>query len=470
MLNKNWKKNFLWGASTSAYQVEGAYNVDGKGLNIHDVIEAKENVCSFNICSDHYNKWKEDIKLMSELGLKSYRFSISWTRIFPTGKDKVNQKGVNFYNNLINELLKYNIEPIVTIYHFDTPLELEKQGGWSNKKLMIDAYCKYAETLFELFGDRVKYWLTINELNMMVLYGHVLSAKKINDAEDKFKVLFQEAHNMFVAQAHVINLLHTKFAYQNSFIGPAPNIAPVYAVDSNPKNIDAAYKTSALRNWMYLDIVVYGEYNKLVWNWLVEKKYEPEIEKNDMVIIKKGKPDFIAFNYYDTMTVAADNNEIKINFEGFDQQNPYDMPGLYKVVKNKYLERTQFGWEIDPDGFKQCCRELYDRYRLPLLLTENGIGGKDSLTEDLKIHDQYRIDYYEQHIKLIPEIIDEGIPLFGYQPWSAIDLVSTHEGMKKRYGFVYVDKDDQENGTMMRYKKDSFYWYQKTIKNNGGIK
>lgn len=173
--------------------------------------------------------------------------------------------------------------------------------------------------------------------------------KKINDAEDKFKVLFQEAHNMFVAQAHVINLLHTKFAYQKSFIGSAPNIAPVYAVDSNPKNIDAAYKTSALRNWMYLDIVVYGEYNKLVWNWLVEKKYEPEIEKNDMVIIKKGKPDFIAFNYYDTMTVAADNNEIKINFEGFDQQNPYDMPCLYKVVKNKYLERTQFGWEIDPD-------------------------------------------------------------------------------------------------------------------------
>lgn len=459
-------KNFLWGASTSAYQVEGSVSANGKGKSVQDLTKSKDDVCDFSVASDHYNNYKEDIKLMAEMGFKSYRFSISWTRIFPDGNGKINNEGIEFYNNLINELKKYKIEPIVTIYHFDTPLKLHEQGGWSNRELMVNAFVKYSSTLFDHFGDRVKYWLTINEQNMMIMFGHVLGLTKLEKGVDPLKDLLQQNHHMMVAQAMVIDLYKTKYSpKQNGKIGPAPNIVSVYSKDCDPKNIDAAYKANSIRNWLYLDCIAKGGYNKLAWNWMEKNGYTPQVLPKDLTLFKKVRADFIAFNYYSSMTVEADETD-KLNIEGSDQQVSFNMPGEYKVFNNEFLPKTQFGWSIDPEGFLHTCRALNDRYGLPIIITENGLGAYDKL-ENGKVHDQYRIDFLREHIKYIPQILSEGIELFGFNPWSAIDLVSTHEGIKKRYGFIFVDKNDQEEGSLKRYKKDSFYWYKDVIASNG---
>lgn len=457
--------NFLWGASTSAYQSEGGWNKDNKGISVQDLTETKPNVTNFQNATNHYENWKEDVILMKEMGFKSYRFSIAWTRIFPDGIGEVNQKGLEFYNNLINELIKYNIEPIVTMYHFDLPLALEKQGGWRNRDLIIPAFTNYAKTLFENFGDRVKYWLTINEQNIMIIVGHVIGLTKPNQ-KNPFKDLFQQNHHMLIAQAEVIKMYHSMKL--NGKIGPAPNISAMYPETNKPEDIDAAYKANAWRNWLYLDAACFGEYNKIVWDFFEKNDYIPELRPGDLDILKAGKPDFIAFNYYSTGSVKASTEKGPINLEKSNQQVLYNIPEMFDHTKNIHVPTTEFGWEIDTTGFLMTCRMLHDRYHLPLILTENGLGAYDKL-ENGKIHDQYRINYLKGHISLIPQIISEGIQLFGYNPWSAIDLVSTHEGVKKRYGFIYVDINDNGVGNFKRYKKDSFYWYQKVISSNGAI-
>ncbi|QBQ07831.1 6-phospho-beta-glucosidase [Spiroplasma gladiatoris] len=455
--------NFLWGASTSAYQFEGGYNADRKGLSVQDVRNNyPEGTTNFEVASDHYNKWKEDVKMMSELGLKSYRFSISWTRILPNGRGDINKKGLEFYNNLINELIKYNITPIVTIYHFDLPDKLDKDGGWHNKNIIED-FLNYSKILFENFGDRVNHWLTINEQNIMILFGEIVGIK-IPETENKIKYLYQINHNMMVAQAKVINLCHKTLS--NSKIGPAPNIACVYPGTSKPIDNLAAFNMKVMRNWFYLDTCVFGRYNKLVLNYLRENNSMFEYTIEEMNEINSAKPDFIAFNYYTSSTAIFPFSD-KLFDEMPSQQKIKSVKGMYQQVKNDNLNKTDFGWEIDAIGFRNTLRELYDRYNLPLLITENGIGGYDKIDNNYQIHDQYRIKYYKEHIKQMKiAILQDNIDIIGYNPWSAFDLVSTHEGVKKRYGFIYVDREDFDLKECKRYKKDSFYWYKNLIENN----
>ena len=274
---KDFPDNFLWGASTSAYQVEGAYNEDGKGLSVQDVHEAPEGITDFKVASDHYHCYKEDVALMAELGLKAYRFSIAWSRIIPDGDGEVNEKGIEFYNNLINELVKYHIEPVVTIYHFDLPLELHKKGGWANRNT-IDAFVKYAKVLFENYGDRVKYWLTINEQNVMINHPNAMNPGKVPSKKE----LYQGCHNMFVASAKATLLCHEMV--EGGKIGPAPNITAIYPEKCNPADVIAADNWEAIRCWLYLDIAVHGRYNNLVWAYLNEKGYTPEIYDGDMEV------------------------------------------------------------------------------------------------------------------------------------------------------------------------------------------
>lgn len=461
---KKFPKNFLWGASTSAYQVEGASNVDGKGKSVQDNTKMEVGKTDFQNTSNHYFHYKEDVKLMAEMGFKSYRFSIAWTRIYPNGVGEINLKGVEFYNNLINELIKYKIEPIVTVYHFDPPLELEKQGGWNNRDLMVPAFVSYSKKLFELYGDRVKYWQTINEHNMIIQVGHVIGM--VNPKEkDLFKKLYQINHNMLIAQAMVMKIYHDMKL--DGKIGPAPNISVVYAKTCKPEDYDAAYKSNAWRNWLYLDAAVYGEYNKIAWDWMVKNGYEPDVRKGDLEILKTGVADFIAFNYYNTFTVKASTKTGGIKFSDSDQQTSYDIPEMFDVEINGNLPKTEFGWEIDPLGFLNTFRAIWDRYRLPLMVTENGLGAYDFVDNDGLIHDKYRINYLRDHIQEVKKAINEGIDVIGYHPWSAIDLVSTHEGIKKRYGFIYVNIDDNGVGDYSRSKKDSFFWYKKVISTNG---
>lgn len=460
---KAFPENFLWGASTSAYQVEGANLEDGKGPSCQDVKEVPEGTSDLSVCADHYHRYKEDIALMAEMGFKAYRFSISWSRILPKGTGEINPKGIEFYNNLIDECLKYGIEPIVTMFHFDMPAALDQRGSWSTRE-SVDWFVDFAKILFENFGDRVKYWLTINEQNMLTLVGSVIGTTTLPEGcENPLKEIYQQNHHMLVAQAKAMALCHEMLP--KAKIGPAPNISVVYPESCKPEDTIAAQNANALRNWLYLDAYVYGIYNNIVWSWLEENDAVPDFAPGDDEILKNAHPDFIGFNYYNTSS-CKEGDDIEQG-GAISQQENLGIKGFFKGVRNPYLKTTEFGWEIDPVGFRGTIREIYSRYHLPMLVTENGLGAYDKLTEDGKIHDSYRIEYLKQHIEQIQLAISDGCDMMGYCPWSAIDLISTHEGMVKRYGFIYVDRDEFDLKTMDRYKKDSFYWYQRVIQTNG---
>ena len=467
MLHKDLKPfpdDFFWGASSSAYQVEGAALEDGKGPSCQDVKEIPEGTSDLSVSVDHYHRYKEDIALMAEMGFKSYRFSISWSRILPAGTGAVNPQGIAFYNNLIDECLKYGIEPIVTMFHFDMPAALDERGSWS-KRESIDWFAEFATVLFENFGDRVKYWLTINEQNMLTLVGPIIGTLHVPEGTTNLtKEIYQQNHHQLVAQAKAMQICHQMLP--EAKIGPAPNIALVYAASSKPEDVIASQNFNAIRNWLYLDAAVYGVYNNLVWSYLEENDATPQVTAEDLAIMKAAKPDFLGINYYNTATVEASTEEDQAGVVG-DQQSRQTFPGIARSVSNPNLVKTEFGWEIDPVGFRSTVREIYSRYRLPILITENGLGAYDTLTEDGKVHDPYRIDYLRHHIEQIHLAITDGVEMMGYNPWSAIDLISTHEGIKKRYGFIYVDRDDFDLKTLKRYRKDSFYWYKKVIASNG---
>lgn len=460
---KPFPNGFLWGASTSAYQVEGASNSDGKGPSVIDKAKFPEGITNFEVCSDHYNRFKEDVALFAELGLKTYRFSIAWSRLFPDGDGQLNEKGAEFYNSLIDELCKHGIEPLVTLYHFDLPNALQEKGGWSDKNT-IAAFERYAITAFELYGDRVKYWLTINEQNMMILHGNVLGTLPPG-IDSPFKLLYQQNHHMMLAQAKAMIACHKLLP--NAKIGPAPNISCVYPSSAKPEDVLAANNYHAIRNWLYLDLGVHGRYNPTAWAFMEEKGYLPEITDDEMKTLKEGRPDFIAFNYYASTTVGATLEESSDSRTVQDQQIAGIDRSVYVGKDNDYLEHNEFGWYLDPIGFRITAREIYERYGLPLIVTENGLGAFDKLEAENKVYDDYRINYLRDHIEQLQLAISDGVDLFGYCPWSAIDLVSTHQGISKRYGFIYVNRTEDDLKDLARFKKKSFYWYQKVITTNG---
>lgn len=461
---KNFPKDFLWGASTSAYQVEGAWNEDGKGLSVIDMLNHPEDTSDFKVASDHYHRYKEDVKLFAEMGLKAYRFSIAWTRIIPNGVGEVNKKGIEFYNNLIDELNKYNIEPIVTMYHFDLPYELEKQGGWSNRDT-IDAFVEYAKVLFENFGHKVKYWLTINEQNTMILHPGAIGIPKGGKLPSK-KELYQQNHNMLVAQAKVMNLCHEMFT--NAKIGPALNITTMYGETCNPNDAIAAHNWETLRGWSFLDLAVYGRYNRLFWSYLEDRELTPVILEGDMDILKSGNPDFVAMNYYSTATIAESKGDSSdVSPRAGDQQIMLGEPGVYRAAENPYVDKSKYGWVVDPVGLRMTLRKVSERYNLPILITENGYGDKDILEENDVINDDDRIDFIRNHLEQLQLAIADGVEMLGYCPWSVIDVVSTHQGYGKRYGFIYVNRGEFDLKDLRRIRKKSFYWYKNIIESNG---
>lgn len=458
---KPFPDDFLWGASTSAYQVEGACNEDGKGLSVQDIHETPEGFADFKIASDHYHHFREDVALMKELGLKAYRFSVSWSRIFPEGDGELNEKGLAFYNALIDELVAAGITPVLTLYHFDLPLALHEDGGWTNRRT-VDAFENYAKTLFEAFGDRVKYWLTINEQNVMINHPNAVNPGKVPSKKE----LYQGCHNMFVASAKATNLCHE--LVEDGKIGPAPNITAIYPESCKPGDVIAADNWEAIRCWLYLDMAARGYYNPTAWSYLEERGWTPKIEEGDMELLASAKPDFLGCNYYSTATVSeakGDGNDCAPRYG--DQQVMVGEEGVYRSAENPYLEQSEFGWTIDSIGLRTTLRRIYDRYHLPILITESGLGAHDILEEDGHVHDPYRIDYLKRHFHQAQLAITDGVNLIGYCPWAFIDLVSTHQGYQKRYGFVYVNRDETDLLDMARIPKDSFYWYQSIIKNNG---
>lgn len=458
---KGFREDFLWGASTSAYQVEGAYREDGKGLSVQDVHTPPKGITDFRTASDHYHHMKEDVALMAELGLKAYRFSIAWTRVIPDGDGEVNEKGLEFYENLIDELKAKGIEPVVTMYHFDLPLALHEKGGWADRNT-VDAFERYARILLERFGKKVKYWLTINEQNVMINHPNAMNPGRIPSKKE----LYQQCHHMFVAAARATVLCHE--LCPGSKIGPAPNITAIYPETCSPADVIAADNWESIRCWLYYDAAVYGRYTPLVWSYLEEKGYTPEIKEGDMELLAKAKPDYLGLNYYATATVSAARGDgTDCQPRNGDQQVMIGEEGVYRAAGNPNLEQTVYGWLIDPIGMRVTLRRVYDRYHLPILITENGLGTRDILTEDGKVHDPYRIEYLESHFRQAQLAVTDGVDLIGYCPWAFMDLVSTHQGYGKRYGFVYVDRDEDDLKEMKRIKKDSFEWYRGVIERNG---
>lgn len=461
---KGFPKEFLWGASTSAYQVEGAWNEEGKGLSVIDMLDHPEDTSDFKVASDHYHRYKEDVKLFAEMGLKAYRFSIAWTRIIPNGTGEINKKGIEFYNNLIDELISYNIEPIVTMYHFDLPYELEKKGGWNNRET-IDAFVDYAKVLFDNFGHKIKYWLTINEQNTMILHPGAIGVPKGGKLPSK-KELYQQNHNMLLAQAKVMSLCHK--VCPNGKIGPALNITSMYGETCNPNDAIAAHNWETLRCWSFLDLAVFGRYNKLFWRYLEDRELEPIISEGDMKVMEEGKPDFIAMNYYSTATITQSKGDSSdVSARAGDQQIMLGEQGVYRAAENPYVSKSKYGWVVDPVGLRMTLRKVSEKYNLPILITENGYGDKDILEKNDIINDDDRIDFIERHLEQLKLAICDGVDVLGYCPWSAIDVVSTHQGYGKRYGFIYVNRDEFDLMDLRRIKKKSFYWYKDIIKTNG---
>ena len=457
---KPFPPGFLWGASTSAYQVEGAAEEDGKGLTVQDVHVPMEGITDFKVASDHYHHVSEDVALMAELGLKCYRFSISWARIIPDGDGEVNGKGIRFYHELLDELQKRKIEPVVTMYHFDLPLALHEKGGWADRNT-VDAFVNYAKVLFREYGNKVRYWLTINEQNVMINHPNAMNPGRIPDKKE----LYQQCHNMFVAAAKATRLCHE--ICPGAKIGPAPNIISVYPEKCAPEDVLAADDWESIRCWLYYDVAVHGRYTPSVWSYLEEKGYTPKIESGDMEALAAARPDYLGLNYYATATVAAARNDgTDCAPRNGDQQVMLGEEGVYRSSGNPFLGQSEFGWLIDPVGLRVTLRRVYDRYHLPILITENGLGAPDKL-ENGKVHDSYRIDYLSRHFEQAQLAISDGVDLIGYCPWAFMDVVSTHQGYGKRYGFVYVNRGEKELKDLRRIKKDSFEWYQSVIERNG---
>ena len=465
---------FLWGGATAANQCEGAYDEDGRGLASVDVIpygEDRFKVARGEIkmleCDDShlypahygidfYHRYKEDIKLFADMGLKCFRFSIAWTRVIPDGDGEVCDKGLDFYEAVVDECLKYGIEPLITINHFDAPINLiNKFGGWKDAR-MIDAFLKLCEALFKRLGNKVKYWLTFNEINMLLHLPFMGAGILFEEGEEKNQVLYTAAHHELLASAKAVIVAHKMMP--DAMVGCMLAAGQFYPFSCNPDDVYKGMEADR-DNYFFTDVQARGEYPVWALKRMEKANVKLTISEEDKKILKEGTVDFISFSYYSSRCVSADPEVCKNYAKG---------NAVFASVKNPYLKASEWGWQIDPLGLRITCNTLYDRYNKPLFIVENGVGAKD-ITEDGKIHDTYRIDYMREHIKAMNAVINEdGIPLLGCTFWGIIDLVSASTGeMSKRYGMIYVDKDDKGEGTYNRLKKDSFFWYQKVIKTLG---
>ncbi|WHX77092.1 glycoside hydrolase family 1 protein [Bacillus safensis] len=481
-LKKGFSDNFLWGGATAANQIEGAYLEGGKGLSTSDFAaykdpyaQGKVNNFTFDVSSaelnkykenpdafdfpkrrgiDFYHRYEEDIALFAEMGFKVFRLSISWARIFPTGlEDKPNEEGLAFYDKVFDECAKYGIEPLVTMSHYEMPITLtEKYNGWMSREL-VPLFEKYARAILERYKNKVKYWITFNEMNMN-LNSLYTGAGILEDLVDhKLQAAYQASHHQFVASALTVKA--AKEIIPDVQIGCMINQIEAYAKTTKPEDQLQAVKSNQL-NMFYPDVQARGEYPTYMVKYFADNQIKLDIKEQDEQILKEGTVDFVAISYY--MSHVAEAREDAAELAG-----TFDSP-----IKNEHLELSQWDWPIDPMGLRISLIKLYDRYQKPLFVCENGLGARDTLTQDGKVHDDYRIDYLKKHIEQMKEAVKEGVDLMGYTPWGCIDLISCGTSqMTKRYGLIYVDQDDLGNGTLNRYRKDSFFWYKNVIASNG---
>lgn len=475
-------KNFLWGGATSSTQFEGGYREDGRGLSQFDFArfipkekrgdnwmtmeitperyeEARKNseigYFPYRKGSDFRHRYKEDIALLAEMGFKTFRMSISWCRLFPTGLEtEPNPEGIKFYHDVFAECHKYGIEPLVTMIHYEVPIELvERFNGWESPEL-IDLFCRFSKTLINEYKNEVKYWITFNEINMALcspwVGGGALAARS---AHNRRELAHQMMHHMFIASA-----ITTAYAHETApqcLVGGMINRQECYPYTCSPEDVAIALLEDQL-NLYPLDVMARGAYPKRTLRYFKDAGISIDFVDGYADILKEGTVDFLSFSYYLSYVVSAEDGK---------REEPGE---LLKKLTNPYIPTNDWGWGIDPEGLRTTLNRMYDKYQMPIFIVENGLGAADMLESDGTIHDSYRIDYLRGHIKAIREAVLDGVDVMGYTAWGCIDLPSNSLAeMSKRYGFVYVDADDYGNGTYNRYRKDSFYWYKKVIASNG---
>lgn len=485
------KKDFFWGGAISAVQAEGAWNQDGRGPvlmdmrsqgsvneqrkltyklkdgtpvkvpyfagNLPELPEGayfspiEDEIYPSHVGNDFYHRYKEDIALCAEMGFKMFRMSISWPRIFPNGiEESPNQKGLDFYRDVFLELKKHNIEPLVTLEHFDDPLHLITElGGWGNREL-VDHFVRYAETVLREYKGLVKYWLTFNEIN-----NTLAILDMIDEASDVvYQKSYQKLHHQLLASAIVVEKAHA--ISEDYQVGCMICGLVSYPLTCDPKDMITMMKKDQKDLFYCGDVQIRGAYPEFAERLWAEHQVEIKMEEGDLEQLERGKVDFCSFSYYCSSCTT-------------DKDVEMDGKGNFSMgAKNPYLEYSAWSWSMDPDGLRYLLNLLYGRYHVPLMVVENGLGAHDTLESDGSIHDDYRIEYFKKHIAAMKEAIQDGVELIAYTPWGCIDLASSSTGeMSKRYGFVYVDRQDDGTGNFDRYKKDSFYWYQKVIESNG---
>ena len=476
-------EGFLWGGATAANQFEGGWNLDGKGPSTSDMLTGgthttprritreieKETYYPSHEGIDFYHRYKEDIALFAEMGFKTFRLSINWTRLFPNGDElEPNEAGLKFYDNVFAELKKYNIEPLVTISHYETPFGLTKKyNGWLGRET-IDCYLRYCETIFNRYNGVVKYWLTFNEINIVthgpaaafmgagVMFDDVNEMSFNHGYGGHENEIFQALHHQFIASAKAVELAHS--INKDFMVGCMIAYNTIYPYSCHPDDVFLAQYQEELNNYFCSDVQVRGSYSGFAKRFFRENNINIKMDKDDEEILKKGVVDFYTFSYYMSNCVSINPN--------VEQTGGNMSMGL----KNPYLKASDWGWQIDPKGLRTTLNKIYNRYQIPLMVVENGFGAVDTIEEDGTINDDYRIDYLREHIREMKEAIQDGVDLIGYTTWGCIDLVSAGTGeMKKRYGFIYVDKNNDGSGTLDRYKKKSFDWYKKVIESNGEV-
>ncbi len=459
-------KNFLWGGAIAANQVEGAYNVDGKGLSVADVmprgilnsepvLDGKLGDFPYHTAIDFYHTYKDDNALFAEMGFNCLRLSIGWSRIFPNGDDaEPNEAGLQYYDDVFDDLLSKGMQPVITLNHYDLPLGLvTKYGGWRSREL-ITQYERYCKTVFARYKEKVKIWMTFNEINCVLHAPFTAAGLLIEEGENKLQLQFQAAHHQLVASALAVKACHE--IIPDAKIGCMIAAWPTYPDTCNP---DDTLKAMAKDRQMLFfgDVQARGYYPSYAKRLFRENGFEIDMATGDEAILKQYAVDYVAFSYYMSQVESADPDRR-------EKTGGNLMGGLM----NPYLKASEWGWQIDPKGMRIILNQLYDRYQKPLFIVENGLGAIDTVNADDSINDDYRIDYLRDHLQQVAEGIADGVELMGYTTWGPIDLVSASTGeMKKRYGFIYVDKDNEGQGTGRRLRKKSFYWYKDVIATNG---
>ena len=470
------RKDFLWGGAVAAHQLEGGWNQGGKGVSVADVMTAGAHGVERRITDgviegenypnheaiDFYHRYKEDIALFAEMGFKCFRTSIAWTRIFPNGDDcKPNEEGLQFYDDVFDECLKHGIQPVITLSHFELPYHLvTKYGGYRNRKC-IEFFVRFATVCFERYHEKVKYWMTFNEINNQVDYKRDFgpftnSGILYKEGENREEIMYQAAHYELVASARAIAAGHD--IDPTLQIGCMVAMDPVYPHSCDPKDMMKSVGAMHSCHW-FTDVHVRGYYPAYMVKRFERKGYDLDITEQDEIDLLNGTVDYIGLSYY--YSHASQYTQRDTIYYDFDESQD--------LVTNEYVKASDWGWQIDSEGLRYSLNWLYDRYQLPMFIVENGFGAIDVKEADGTINDQYRIDYLKAHIKAMKAAVEcDGVDLIGYTPWGCIDLVSAGTGeMKKRYGFIYVDKDNEGNGTLERSKKKSFDWYKQVIASHG---